>query len=102
MAHVVLPSTGFAEKTGSMINGQGRLQRMTRAVAGPGESREDWMILRDLRMALTGGNSLHSVEDIWKAMSVEVPLLAEMSWAKIGDFGIQLKEASKPMAAVAT
>ena len=102
MAHVVLPSTGFAEKTGSMINGQGRLQRMTRAVAGPGEAREDWMILRDLRMALTGGNSLHSVEDIWRAMSAEVPLLAGMSWAKIGDLGIQLKEDSKPMATVAT
>ena len=102
MAHVVLPSTGFAEKTGSMINGQGRLQRMTRAVAGPGEAREDWMILRDLRMALTGGNSLHSVEDIWRAMSAEVPLLAGMSWAKIGDLGIQLKEDSKPMATAAT
>ena len=60
------------------------------------------MILRDLRMALTGGNSLHSVEDIWKSMAVEVPQFAGLSWAKIGDLGIYLDEAAKPMAAVAT
>ena len=39
---------------------------------------------------LTGGNSLHSIEDIWKAMSAVVPVFAGLSWAKIGDHGIQL------------
>ncbi|MCX6935775.1 MAG: molybdopterin-dependent oxidoreductase, partial [Verrucomicrobia bacterium] len=89
-AQVVLPGAGFAEKTGSMLNVDGRLQRMTRSIPAPGEAKEDWMILRDLRMALTGGNSFHSVEDVWKAMSLEVPQFAGMSWAKIGDWGIQL------------
>ena len=95
LAQVVLPAAGFAEKTGSMINVHGRLQRMTRAIATPGEAREDWMILRDLRMALTGGNSLHSVEDVWKAMSAEVPQFHGLSWAKIGDLGIQMETSSK-------
>ena len=45
-ATVVLPSFGFAEKRGSMINGKGRLQRLNRAVRGPGR-RDDWEILRD-------------------------------------------------------
>ena len=35
-ATVLLPSFGFAEKRGSMINGKGRLQRLNRAVARPG------------------------------------------------------------------
>ncbi len=35
-ASAVLPSLGFAEKRGSMINGKGRLQRLNRAVRGPG------------------------------------------------------------------
>ena len=97
LAQVVLPAAGFAEKTGSMINVHGRLQRMTRAIATPGEAREDWMILRDLRMALTGGNSLHSVEDVWKAMSAEVPQFHGLSWAKIGDLGIQMETSSKTL-----
>jgi NADH-quinone oxidoreductase subunit G len=91
LAHVVLPGAAFAEKTGSMLNIHGRLQRMTRAIPAPGEAREDWMILRDLRMALTGGNSLHSVEDVWKSMSAEIPQFSGLSWAKIGDLGIQIE-----------
>jgi NADH-quinone oxidoreductase subunit G len=94
-AHVVLPAAASAEKTGSMVNVHGRLQRMTRAVAAPGEAREDWMILRDLREACTGGNSLHSVEDVWKAMSMEVPAFSGMSWAKIGDLGVQLASSAQ-------
>ena len=95
LAQVVLPAAGFAEKTGSIVNVHGRLQRLTRAIATPGEAREDWMILRDLRIALTGGNSLHSVEDVWKAMSLEVPQFHGLSWAKIGDLGVQLETIPK-------
>ena len=95
LAHVVLPGAAFAEKTGSMVNVHGRLQRMTRAISAPGEAREDWMILRDLRMTLTGGNSLHSVEDVWKSMAGEVAPFSGLSWAKIGDLGIQLESAPK-------
>lgn len=89
-AHVVLPGVGFAEKNGSMVNVHGRLQRFSRAIAAPGQAREDWMILRDLRETLTGGNSLHSIEDIWKAMATVVPVLGGLSWAKIGDQGVDL------------
>jgi len=91
LAHVVLPGAAFAEKTGSMVNVHGRLQRMTRAIPAPGEAREDWMILRDMRMALTGGNSLHSVEDVWKSMAAEIAQLSGLNWARIGDLGIQIE-----------
>jgi NADH dehydrogenase/NADH:ubiquinone oxidoreductase subunit G len=74
-----------------MVNVHGRLQRMTRAVAAPGESRDEWTILRDLRMALTGGNSFHSVEDVWKSMAAEVSQLSGLNWARIGDLGIQIE-----------
>ncbi len=53
-ATAVLPSFGFAEKRGSMINGKGRLQRLNRAVRGPGQARDDWEILRDLIQAYSG------------------------------------------------
>jgi NADH-quinone oxidoreductase subunit G len=89
-AHVVLPGTGFAEKSGSMVNVHGRLQRFSRAIPAPGQAREDWMILRDLRETLTGGNSLHSIEDVWKGMAAAVPAFAGLSWAKIGDQGVSL------------
>jgi len=92
-ATVVLPSFGFAEKRGSMINGKGRLQRLNRAVRGPGNARDDWEILRDLLQALTGSNGLYSIEDVFRQMSEGVSQLAGLSLSKIGDLGVQVMQA---------
>jgi NADH-quinone oxidoreductase subunit G len=92
-AKVVLPSFGFAEKRGSMINGEGRLQRLNRAVRGPGQARDDWEILRDLIQALGGSNSLYTIEDVFRQMAEANPRFAGLSLSKIGDLGVQLMEA---------
>jgi NADH-quinone oxidoreductase subunit G len=92
-ARVALPSFGFAEKRGSMINGEGRLQRLNRAVRGPGQARDDWEILRDLIQALGGSNSLYSIEDVFRQMAESNPRFAGLSLSKIGDLGMQLMEA---------
>ena len=89
-ASVVLPSAGFAEKRGSMINLKGRLQRLNRAINPPGEARDDWEILRDLIKELTGSNGLYLLEDLFKAMATETPALAGLSLSKIGDLGVQV------------
>ena len=92
-ATVVLPSFVFAEKRGSMINGEGRLQRLNRAVRGPGEARDDWEILRDLIQACSGQNCIYSIDDVFRQMTESVPRLAGLSLSKIGDLGIQVMEA---------
>ena len=89
-ATVVLPSFGFAEKRGSMINGKGRLQRLNRAVRGPGQARDDWEILRDLIQAVSGLNGIYSIEDVFRQMSESVPALAGLSLSKISDLGVQV------------
>lgn len=104
-ATVVLPSLGFAEKRGSMINGKGRLQRLNRAVRGPGQAREDWQILRDLIDACSGQNSstaaqasgLQTIEDVFRQMSEAVPQFAGLSLSKIGDLGVQILNGSQPI-----
>jgi NADH-quinone oxidoreductase subunit G len=94
-ATVVLPSLGFAEKRGSMINGKGRLQRLNRAVRGPGNARDDWEILRDLIQALTGSNGIYSIEDVFRQMGEAVTQFAGLSLSKIGDLGVQVMEAQE-------
>jgi NADH-quinone oxidoreductase subunit G len=94
-ATIVLPACGFAEKRGSMVNGKGRLQRLNRAVRPPGNARDDWEILRDLLQAVGGGDSLHSVDDIFRRISESVPQFAGLTLSKIGDLGVhilQIKE----------
>ena len=93
VATALLPSFGFAEKRGSMINGKGRLQRLNRAVRGPGQARDDWEILRDLLQACSGRNSIYTIEDVFRQMSESVPQLAGLSLSKIGDLGVQVMEA---------
>jgi NADH-quinone oxidoreductase subunit G len=92
-ATVVLPSCGFAEKRGSMINGKGRLQRLNRAVQAPGNTRNDWEILRDILQALTGSDAIYSIEDVFRQMSETVPQLAGLDLSRIGDLGVQVMEA---------
>jgi len=91
-ASVVLPACGFAEKRGSMVNGRGRLQRLNRATRPPGNARDDWEILRALLQAIGGGDSLHSIEDVFRRMSETVPQFAGLSLSKIGDLGVQILE----------
>ena len=92
-ATVVLPSFAFAEKRGSMVNGEGRLQRLNRAVRAPGQARDDWEILRDLIQACSGQNGIYSIEDVFRQMVEAVPRLAGLSLSKIGDLGVQVMEA---------
>jgi NADH-quinone oxidoreductase subunit G len=91
-ATALLPSFGFAEKRGSMINGKGRLQRLNRAVRGPGQARDDWEILRDLIQAYSGRNGIYSIEDVFRQISAAVPALTGLSLSKIGDLGVQVLE----------
>ena len=94
-ATVLLPSLGFAEKRGSMINGKGRLQRLNRAVRGPGQARDDWEILRDLIQEYSGRNGIYSIEDVFRQMSEAIPALNGLSLSKIGDLGVQIMETEK-------
>ncbi len=87
-AKVVLPSFGFAEKRGSMINGKGRLQRLNRAVRGPGQARDDWEILRDLGQGISGKNGIYTLEDVFREMSETVPELKGLTLSRIGDLGL--------------
>ena len=97
-AAVVLPASGFAEKRGSMINGDGRLQRLNRAVRPPGNARDDWEILRDLLQALGGSNGLYSIDDVFRQMSAEIQVFHGLTLNKIGDLGLRvIKEDESPL-----
>ena len=89
-ATVVLPGSASAEKRGSMVNINGRLQRLNRALTAPGLSRDDWEILSDLLKEL-GADGASSIEDLFKQMAATTPALAGLNLGKIGDLGVNLK-----------
>jgi predicted molibdopterin-dependent oxidoreductase YjgC len=81
-----------------MINRKGRLQRLNRAVAGPGAARDDWEILRDLIQACTEQNGIYSIEDVFREMSAAIPQFAGLNLSKIGDLGVQVLDLEREMA----
>ena len=89
-ASVILPGSAAAEKRGSMVNVNGRLQRLNRALKAPGEARDDWEILSVLLHTL-GTESATSIEDLFKQMAAATPALAGLNLGKIGDQGVDLK-----------
>lgn len=89
-AHVVLPSAAYAEKRGTMINATGRLQRLGKAIDIPAGAKDDWEIIRDLTLAVSGQNGLYTLEDVFKLMAGEISEFSGLSWSKVGDEGIPL------------
>ncbi len=93
-ADFILPGASFAEKRGSLINDAGRLQRLNQAISVQGMAMDDWQILLQLKAALGGGNGLHTIEEVFKAMAEATPAFAGLSLSRIGDLGIELKPAT--------
>jgi len=91
LADFVLPGASFAEKRGSMITAAGRLQRLNKAIAVPGQAMDDFQILLQLKAALGGGNGIPTIEEVFKAMAEASSAFAGLSLSKIGDLGIDLK-----------
>src|ERR1700722_18080674 len=89
---VLLPSSAFSEKRGSMINIKGRLQRLNRATQPPGPARDDWEIIRDLIQQLTGSNGIYLIEDVFKQITDSIPDMNALSHSRITDKGVQLVE----------
>jgi predicted molibdopterin-dependent oxidoreductase YjgC len=63
---------------------------LNRATRPPGNARDDWEILRDLLQGIGGGDSLNSIEDVFRRISETVPRFAGLSLSKIGDLGVHI------------
>ena len=72
-ADVVLPGASYAEKSGTYVNLEGRVQRGERAVFPPGDAREDWTILRALCETLKVTLPFDSLEELRAAMALDAP-----------------------------
>ena len=51
-AHVVLPSTGWGEKDGTVTNSERRISRQRPFLDPPGEAREDWWVVSQVARRL--------------------------------------------------
>ncbi|MBY0521636.1 MAG: NADH-quinone oxidoreductase subunit NuoG [Sphingomonas sp.] len=75
VADVVLPGASYAEKSGTWVNLEGRVQRGERAVFPPGDAREDWTIFRALSAAMGAALPFDTLDQLRAAMAADTPML---------------------------
>lgn len=83
-ADIVLPAASYAEKDGTYVNTEGRVQYAEKAVFAPGDAREDWTILRALADAIGVTVGFDSFAELQAAMIAKVPALGEEGLADYG------------------
>jgi formate dehydrogenase alpha subunit len=88
MADVVLPSASFAEKEGTFVNTERKVQRIRKAVNAPGEAREDWKIIADLSGRMGYPMNYESAEDIMKEIAEVTPSYCGINYVRLELDGI--------------
>jgi NADH-quinone oxidoreductase subunit G len=86
MADLILPAAAYAEKHGTYVNTEGRVQRGEKAAFPPGEAREDWAILRAVSQLAGQALPFDSFGQLREQMFGEFPQLAsegliELPWS---------------------
>ena len=83
LADVVLPATAWPEKTGTVTNTNRQVQMGRRAVAPPGEAREDWRITVDIANRLGLGWAYAHPREVFAEMQGAMPSLAHITWERL-------------------
>jgi NADH-quinone oxidoreductase subunit G len=94
-ADVVLPGAAYTEKYGTLVNTEGRVQRLIRAAFPPGDAREDWAILRALSDVLGHRLPFDTFGELRARMIAGHPHLAREDQVEMAP-----PDALKPLAAV--
>jgi len=84
-ADVILPGATYAEKSGTYVNTEGRVQMTNRAGFAPGDAREDWAILRALSDALGHKLPFDSLQQLRARLYEQHPHLARIDQIEAGD-----------------
>jgi len=99
VADVALPVTTHAEKSGTFVNSQNRLQRFDKAFPSRGEGLPtSEVLLRLLTKFDESWSEISETGQVFDRMAAEIPELADLSYETIPATGIVLE---KPVAAVA-
>ena len=88
-ADVVLPGSSFAEKTGTFVNTERRIQLARRACNPPGEARGDLEILIELSRRLGLTTPFRSAEDVMREIAQVTPSWAGVTYQRLEGAGLQ-------------
>jgi formate dehydrogenase alpha subunit len=89
LADVILPAASFAEKDGTFVNTERRVQRVRRAVRPRGNSKPDWEICQLLANKLGFNWKYTSAAEIFAEISSLTPSYGGISYERLEAGGLQ-------------
>lgn len=89
IADVVLPSFCFAEKDGTFTNTSRRVQRVRKAVDGPGGAKDDWRIICALADAMGRSWKYEDISDVTREIASVTPSYGGILLERLDDGGLQ-------------
>ena len=91
-ANVVFPAESHAEKEGTVVHPDGRLQRLRTAIAHPGEVRAGWSVIADI--AKRAGLDLQVLTSpmAFAQLVAAVPFYEGITLDEIGGHGVRWPE----------
>jgi len=89
LAHIVLPGTSFAEKSGTFSNTERRVLLVREAIPPKGDSRPDWQIIQDLSTRLGYPMNYSSPEDVFQEIRQLTPSYAGITYERLAEKGLQ-------------
>ena len=93
VADFLLPGCAHAEKRGTFTNVKGRVQKFMKALEPPGDALSEWEFLHELAYNVAGLGGFKTIEGLFNQMAGEVKAFkdAELTWAKLGDHGLDVE-----------
>jgi formate dehydrogenase major subunit len=82
-ADVVLPSSAWPEKTGTVTNTNRQVQMGRPAVPPPGDAQEDWWITTELAKRLGLNWTYSHPREIFAEMSLNMPSMNNITWERL-------------------
>ncbi len=100
-ADVVFPAEAYAEKEGTIVHPDGRLQRLRPAIARPGQVRAGWQVIAELAMRLGLDLDVLSGAMASRQLFEMVPFYRGLTLEEIGGRGVRWQERAPASAAPA-
>jgi NADH-quinone oxidoreductase subunit G len=91
-ATVVFPAESHAEKEGTVVHPDGRIQRLRPAIGRLGETRAEWMVIADLALQIGLDLEVDSGAAATEQLAEAVPFYAGLTLEEIGAKGVRWQE----------
>ena len=98
-ATVIFPAESHAEKEGTVVHPDGRLQRLRIAIAHPDEVRPGWSVLAELASRAGVEVEARRSADVFDDLVAAVPFYAGLTLEEIGGRGVRWPEREAAAAA---